>query len=98
MDKWIKKMWDTDIYNGVLHSHKKLAFCDNIDGSWRHYTTRNKSDRERRIPYDLTDNMQQTKKNTHYIQRTNWWLPAMRGGEGMGKMYDNGQKVQTFSY
>ena len=31
-----------------------LAICDNIDGPWGHYAKWNKSDRERRILYDLT--------------------------------------------
>ena len=53
--EWIKKLWY--IYNGILLSHKQEwdpAICNNIDGTILYYAKRNKSVRERQVPYDFT--------------------------------------------
>ena len=42
------------IYNGILLNHKYKAVCSNMDGPRDYYTKRNKSDRERKIPHDIT--------------------------------------------
>ena len=50
----INKLWYT--HTEILFSHKiteNPAVCDNMDVSWSHYTTWNRSDRERKILYDL---------------------------------------------
>ena len=46
------------IYNGLLLSHKKEqnnAICSNMDGTGDSPTKWTKSERERQIPYDITD-------------------------------------------
>ena len=51
----------------------------------KYYTKRNKSDRERQIPYDLAclGNLKINKQNkmntSSQIQRANGWLPEGRG-------------------
>ena len=45
------------IYNGILLSHKKEwnnAICSNMDGPKDYHTMWSKSDRERKILYDIT--------------------------------------------
>ena len=45
------------IYNGILLSHKKErnnVISNNMDGPRDYHTKRNKSERERQIPYDIT--------------------------------------------
>ena len=45
------------VYNRISFSHKKEgnpAICDNMDGPRGYYAPRNKSDRERQIPYDFS--------------------------------------------
>ena len=45
------------IYNGILLSHKKEwhnAICSNMDGLRDYHTKWSKSDRERKISYDIT--------------------------------------------
>ena len=57
IEGWMNKENVVYLHNGILFSHKKernLAICDNMDGMWGHYAKRNKSDRERQIPCDLT--------------------------------------------
>ena len=56
-DAWIKKMWYIYIYNGILLSHKKEqnnAFSANMVATRDSHTMRNKSERERQIPYNIT--------------------------------------------
>ena len=64
-EEWIKKMWyvyiyiytHTRIYNGILFIHEKgeyHAICKNMDGPWAYYAKWNKSDRERKVLYDIT--------------------------------------------
>ena len=69
MDEWIKKMSYTHrriyTHNGILFSHEKegpLATFDLMDGPWGHYAKWNKTDRERQIPYDLTNMLNQKNK------------------------------------
>lgn len=57
LDRWMDKDSVTHTKNGMLFSHKnkrKTAICDNMDEAWGHYLKLKKSDRERRILYDLT--------------------------------------------
>ena len=45
------------MYSGMLLSHKKewnLTICSNMDGLGGHYAKWNKSDRERKILYNIT--------------------------------------------
>ena len=45
------------IYNGILLSHKKEwnnAICSNMNGPRDYHTKWSKSDRERKIAYDIT--------------------------------------------
>ena len=45
------------LYNGILHNHKKegnLIFCNSMNGPRGYYARRNKSVRERQIPYHFT--------------------------------------------
>ena len=66
-DEWIKKMWY--VYNGILLSHKKernKAICSNMDGPRDYHTKWSKSDRERQIPYDIT-NMWNLKYDTNEL-------------------------------
>ena len=47
----------TRIYNGILFIHEKgeyHAICKNMDGPWAYYAKWNKSDRERKVLYDIT--------------------------------------------
>ena len=55
------------IYNGILLSHKKErnnAICSNMGGHRNYHTKLNKSDRERQIPYEIT-NMWNVIKKLH---------------------------------
>ena len=61
---------------------------------------RNKSNRERQIPYDLTY-MWNVKKQTNkhkLIDTENKLVVARSGGWELGKMGEVGQKIQTSSY
>ena len=42
------------IYNGILLIKKMNEILPFLDGVGGHYAKRNKSDRERQIPYDIT--------------------------------------------
>ena len=53
-EKWIKKM--VLMYNGLFFSHKKEqnnAICSNMDGPRDRHTELIKSDREKRVSYDI---------------------------------------------
>ena len=65
-----------------------------MDGPWGLYAKWDKLDRERQIPYGLT-NINNIQKNPLQIQKTDWWLPEAGGG---GEMDERSQKVQTSSY
>ena len=88
------------LYSGILLSHKKEgnnAICSNMNGP-RDYHTKEKSDRERQIPYDTTymwnlKKKQKKHKDTNELiyktetdsqtSKTNLWLlKGKRGGEG----------------
>ena len=75
MDKWLEKVCIyIYIHNGVLFSYKKEGnptMCSSMDGPWGHYIKWNKSARERRILYDLT-NMWYLKQNKPKYEQTNW--------------------------
>ena len=48
----------TRTHNGILCSHQKprnLAICNDVDGTRGYYAKRNKSIRERKLSYDLSD-------------------------------------------
>ena len=51
IDRWR----DNDVVNGILLSHKKWrnAICSYLDGPGVNHTRKNKSKRERQIPYDI---------------------------------------------
>ena len=56
--EWIKKIWDTHTYNGILLSAIKkdniLHLQQCVNGLGGHYANWNKSERERQILYDIT--------------------------------------------
>ena len=57
IDRWMDKEVVVYVYSGIVFSPKKWGnppICNNRDGTWRHYTKWNKSDRKRPILYDLT--------------------------------------------
>ena len=57
IDRWMDKEDVAHIYNGILLSHKKErnnAISSNMDGLRDYHTKWSKSERERRIPYDIT--------------------------------------------
>ena len=61
-DEWIKKMWythtHTHTHTGILRSHKKdrhLAICNDVDGNRAYYAEQNKSIKERKLSYNLSD-------------------------------------------
>ena len=57
MDKEDVVYINTHTHNGILLSYKEernLAIYDNMNGPRGYYVKRNKSDRERQIPYDFT--------------------------------------------
>ena len=95
MDEWINKICYVHI-----SSHKKeenLAIC-NMDGTWGPYAKWTKSDRERKIPFNLIYMciIKKKKKNRRMsseMQRTVWWFPEGQCGQnGMG---EGSQKIQT---
>ena len=46
------------IHNGILHSHRiewNNAICSNMDAPRDYHTKWSKSEREKQIPYDITD-------------------------------------------
>ena len=69
------------MWGGILYSPKKErnpAVCD-MGGPRGHYAKQNKSEKD--MPYDITymwDLKQKQKKKL--IDRTDWWLPEVRGG------------------
>ena len=71
IDWWRDKEDVVYIYNGMLLSHQKewnLAICNDMVGTRGYYAKRNKSVRERQIPYDFT-HMWNLKNKT--CERTN---------------------------
>ena len=54
-------------YYSAIKKEGNPAICDNMDGPWGHYAKWNKSDREWRIPYDLTCmwNLKKQQQQTH---------------------------------
>ena len=64
------------IYNGILLNHKKEwgnVICSNMDGPRDYHTKWSKSDRERRIPYDITYmwNLKRKRYKWTYLQNRN---------------------------
>ena len=74
---FIKRWTDKDdvvyMYNGILLSHKKEqnnAICSNMDGPRDYHTKWSQSERERKIPYDITY-MQNLKYDTNeFVYKT----------------------------
>ena len=57
IDRWMNKEDMVHVYGGILLSHKQEgnnAICGNMDGPRDCHSEWSKSDRERRIPYDIT--------------------------------------------
>ena len=57
IDRGMDKEDVVHIYNWILLSHKKEwnnAICSNMDATRDYHTKWSKSERERRIPYDIT--------------------------------------------
>ena len=93
IDQWMDKEIVVLIYlhlainqcNGIQLSYKKeqnLSICNNMDGTWRYYAKWTKSDRERKILYDLSYMWNITKQNKNpssLLQRTDWWLQGVGG-------------------
>ena len=72
-DEWIKEMWDTHIYNGILLSHRKEwndANCSNMDGHGDDLTGWIKSDRQRQVFYDVTNVWNLKKSMNELIYKT----------------------------
>ena len=58
IDRWMDKEDVVHIYNGILLSHIKEqnnAICSNMDATRDYHTKWRTSERERQIPYDITD-------------------------------------------
>ena len=101
IDGWMDKENVVYIYNGIVPSHKKewnLAICYNMDGPWGHYAEWNKSDKERKILYDLTLYVQSKKAEWYRKQIGDCQRPGGQVGLGRHEMGEGGQKVQTSTY
>lgn len=81
-------------YNGTLLSQCKggsLTTCDNVDGPREYHATVNKSEEDECHVTSLIHGIWRTNKQTNdtatdlQVQRTNWWLPGGRQGEGLGQ-------------
>ena len=72
------------IYNGILLSYKKERnsnICENMDGSWRHYTKWNKSDKKlNTLWYPLY--VESKMKISNSKIQIDWWLTQA----GMGRL------------
>ena len=56
ISRGVDKTTKGHLHNGIPLGHKKkkiLPFCDSMDGPEEHYAKRNKTVRERQIPYDF---------------------------------------------
>ena len=81
------------IHNGILLSHKgqNNAICSNMDGTRDSDTKLNKSERERKIPYDITNiwnliygtNKPFHRKETHVLGEETC---GCQGGGGRSRM------------
>ena len=81
------------IHNGILLSHKKEqnnAICSNMGGTRDAHTERSKSERERQIPYGITDiwyliystNERFHRKENHGLGEETCGCPGGEGGSG----------------
>ena len=76
IDRWMDKDDVVHIYSGILLSHKKEwnnAICSNMDGPGDYHTTKwSKSERGRKIPYDITYmwNLKKKKDTNELIYKT----------------------------
>ena len=87
------KMWyiyHIEIYNGILLSHKKewnFVICSNMDRLGAYYTKRTKSEKDKYYKHLYVESKYNKWVNTQkeanlQIERTNYWLPVVRWGEG----------------
>ena len=101
----IKTFWNK-VEKGKLLSHKKeekLAICDSMDRSWRHYAKWNKSE-ENTIWSQLCGIW--GKKKTATTKKTrnqiHWYRKQIGGAIGkgwkVGKMGEGSQNIQTSNY
>lgn len=74
----------------------KLATCDNINGTWGDCVKWKKSQRERRILYDLTDMWNLFKENTTKPTEKIRFVVTSGGRQRLGEeeLEEGGRKVQ----
>lgn len=92
---WMDKKVMVYIHHGILFSHKKRenpTICDKMNGTWRHYAKRNKSDKKGRhyvLTYMLNLKRPKKPKDTRNSQ-IRFVVTLLGGGYRIGGRWSKG--------